>query len=204
MKLFDYKSYDDYVAAQVEGNQRKLRNSYVDPNSLDRLVGVLVEKYNLSPAKVLCHGTRRGLEMEYFIDSFKSRGIDIEITGTEISPTATNYPNTIQWDFHNVKDEWVNAIDLIYSNSFDHSYKPTECLDIWMSCVSDIGKCVLEYSYECDTKYGRTDPFGATLDEYKEFISKKYNIDEIISSEGLADLGLTHKGLRYYIIISKK
>ena len=204
MKIFDYKNYEEYVKAQVEGNQRKIKNSYVDPISLDKLVGVLFEKYNLSPSQILCHGTRRGLEQEYFINSFKSRGVEVQVTGTEISPTAVDYPNTIQWDFHDVKDEWVNAIDLIYSNSFDHSYKPIACLDAWMSCVSNKGKCVLEYSYDCDTKSGPTDPFAATLDEYIEFISEKYVVDEIITNEGLADKGLTHQGLRYYIIISKK
>ena len=204
MKIFDYKSYEEYVKAQVEGNQRKIKNSYVDPISLDKLVGVLFEKYNLSPSQILCHGTRRGLEQEYFINSFKSRGVEVQVTGTEISPTAVDYPNTIQWDFHDVKDEWVNAIDLIYSNSFDHSYKPIACLDAWMSCVSNKGKCVLEYSYDCDTKSGATDPFAATLDEYIEFISEKYVVDEIITNEGLVDKGLTHQGLRYYIIISKK
>lgn len=204
MKVFDYKSYEDYVKAQIDGNKRKINNSYVDPISLDKLVGVLFEKYKLSPSHVLCHGTRRGLEQKYFIDSFKSRGVDIKVTGTEISPTAINYPNTIEWDFHNVKDEWVDSIDLVYSNSFDHSYKPIACLDAWMSCVSKNGKCVIEYSYDCDTRSGATDPFAATLDEYIEFISEKYVVDEIITNEGLDDKGLTHKGLRYYIIISKK
>lgn len=202
MKIYDYKSYEEYVAAQVEGNKRKLKNSYVDPVSLDYLTNYLVEDLKLLPTEVICHGTRRGLEQKYFRDSFKKRGTDINIIGTEISPTAVDYPDTIQWDFHEVKPEWKSNIDLVYSNSFDHSYKPIECLDTWISCLSWKGVCVLEYSAECDTKSGATDPFAASLEEYKEFIEEKYKIVSILTNEGLTDKGETHKGLRYFIIIS--
>jgi hypothetical protein len=204
MKIYNYESYEDYVNAQIEGNKRKIKNSYVDPISLGGLVGHLYEQYSLKPSTILCHGTRRGLEQQYFLDVYKSLGITPNVIGTEISPTALDYPNTIQWDFHEVKPEWVGAVDLVYSNSFDHSYKPIDCLDAWMSCLTKDGKCVIEYSFDCDTKSGKVDPFAATLDEYKEFIERKYIINDIITNEGLEDKGLTHKGLRYFIIISNK
>ena len=66
--------------------------------------------------------------------------------GTEISPTATQFPNTIQWDFHDVKPEWISAADFIYSNSFDHSYDPEKCLSNWMSCIRSGGICVIEHT----------------------------------------------------------
>lgn len=202
MRIYNYSNYQEYVNAQIDGNKRKIRNSYVDPISISKLVKHLVVNYSLTPTNVLCHGTRRGLEQEYFMKAFNTFNISPKITGTEISPTASDYENTIQWDFHNVKDEWVGNVDLIYSNSFDHSYKPVNCLDAWMSCLTREGKCVIEYSSECDTVSGKTDPFAATLDEYREFIERKYVIDDIITNEGLDDEGLTHKGLRYFIIIS--
>lgn len=204
MKIYDYNSYEEYVAAQVEGNVRKINNSYVDPISIGMLVEHLYTKYLLKPELVLCHGTRRGLEQEYFKNSFESFGVYLTVIGTEISHTANQYPNTIQWDFHNVKDEWVGNVGLVYSNSFDHSYKPTDCLDAWMSCLSVDGKCVIEYSEVCDTKSGKTDPFAATLNEYKDFIEDKYTIDDIITNEGLKDMGKSHNGLRHFIIISNK
>ena len=204
MKIHKYDSYEDYVKAQIDGNIRKINNSYVDPNSIEMLVEHLYTKYSLKPNMVLCHGTRRGLEQQYFKDSFKLYDITPTIIGTEISPTSKDYPNTIQWDFHNIKDEWVGNVGLIYSNSFDHSYKHVDCLDAWMSCLSAGGKCVLEYSEVCDTKSDKTDPLGAMLDEYKEFIERKYNIDNIITNDGLSDKGKSHKGLRHFIIISNK
>lgn len=203
MKLYEYDSYEDYVAAQVEGNVRKINNSYVDPISLSGMIGHLYNTLNINPNLILCHGTRRGLEQQYFIETFSMLGCNPQVIGTEISHTATEYPNTIQWDFHNVKDEWVGSTDIIYSNSFDHSYKPKECLDTWMSCLSPDGVCVLEYSDICDVKSGTTDPFGATLDEYKEFISEKYQIIDILTNEGLEDKGQSYKGRRYYILIGK-
>jgi len=204
MKVYNYNSYDDYINAQIEGNTRKINNSYVDSVSLGVLVNHLYTDYSLKPNRIICHGTRRGLEQQYFLDLYKSLNVYPIVIGTEISPTATEYPNTIQWDFHDIKDEWINSIDLIYSNSFDHSYKPIDCLDAWMKCITVNGKCVIEYSSDCDTTNGRTDPFAATLEEYREFIERKYIINDIITNEGLPDNGLTHKGLRQFIIISNK
>ena len=73
-----------------------------------------------------------------------------------------------------------------------------------MSCLTKNGICVIEYSEECDTKSGRSDPFAASIEEYKEFISKDYEILEILSNDGLEDKGETFKGLRYYILITNK
>ena len=149
MELFKYKNYEDYKKNQIEANVRKINNSYVDPNSLHSLLNYLIEDLSINPKLILCHGTRRGLEQQYIIDFLKSLGHTPEVVGTEISHTATDYPHTIQWDFHKTKPEWVNNTDIIYSNSFDHSCKPQECLDIWMSCLNKNGVCVLEYSPEC-------------------------------------------------------
>jgi len=204
MKIYNYTDYNDYVNSQTEANVRKINNSYVDPISLSGLIGHLYIEYSMRPNLIICHGTRRGLEQKYFIDTFSQLGINPKVIGTEISHTATQYPNTIQWDFHNIKDEWIGNVDIIYSNSFDHSYKPIECLKTWMSCLTKDGICVIEYSEECDTKSGRSDPFAASIEEYKEFISKDYEILEILSNDGLEDKGETFKGLRYYILITNK
>lgn len=204
MKIYDYDSYEDYKKSQIDANVRKINNSYVDPNSLHFLLNYLVNELTINPKLILCHGTRRGLEQQYIIDFFKSIKSSPEVIGTEISHTATKYPNTIQWDFHDVKEEWIESTDIIYSNSFDHSYKPIECLDSWMSCLSDNGVCVLEYSKECDTKSGAIDSFGATLEEYKTFISEKYDIVDILDNIGIKDKGKTHQGIRYFIIIKNK
>ena len=108
MELFKYKNYEDYKKNQIEANVRKINNSYVDPNSLHSLLNYLIEDLSINPKLILCHGTRRGLEQQYIIDFLKSLGHTPEVVGTEISHTATDYPHTIQWDFHETKPEWVN------------------------------------------------------------------------------------------------
>jgi len=92
----------------------------------------------VSPIFGICHGTRRGKEQEWY-----AKYLDCNVIGTEISDTAEQFPNTIQWDFHMVKPEWRNSVDFIYSNSFDHSYNPEEGLTSWMSCLKREGYALL-------------------------------------------------------------
>ena len=171
MKIYKYKNYEEYIEIQKMANKRKIKNSYVDKNSLLGVIRYLYEDRKISP---------------------------------DISHTASEFENTIEWDFHIAKDEWIGNVDIIYTNSFDHSPKPKECLDIWMSCLKENGVCIIEYSDVCDSKSGRIDCFGATLDEYKEFITKKYDIVDILTNEGIPDAGLSHKGDRWYIIIKNR
>ena len=182
MEIYKYKNYEEYKKKQIEANVRKLDRTWVDPASLKNVMKYIHDNLNVKPRKILCHGTRRGLEQEYILDYFKDIK-DLEVIGTEISHTATEFPNTIQWDFHDVKDEWVGSIDIIYSNSFDHSIKPRECLDTWMSCLKQNGICVIEYSTHTDHKMCETDPFAATLHEYKDLIEEKYEIVEKTKGE---------------------
>jgi len=150
--------YDRYKAAQVEANKRKIDNVWVLEPNIAYLCDYI--KSHLGQPKFgLCHGTRRGDEQAWF-----RKYLGCEVIGTEISDTATQFPNTIQWDFHDVKPEWVNAVDFIYSNAFDHSYDPEACLNAWMSCIRLGGLCILEHtSRHGPRRVTETDPFGAEL-----------------------------------------
>jgi len=119
------------------------------------------------------------MEQEYFKLAFQDLGASTKVIGTEISPTATQFPNTIEWDFHNTKPEWIGSVDFIYSNAFDHSYKPAECLRGWMECLSPKGLCILEWS-NCHNGSSKMDPFGATIEEYRDMINSDYFLKEEI------------------------
>lgn len=204
MEIWKYKNYEEYKEKQIEANVRKLDRTWVDPASLKYVMKYIQINCNVTPKTILCHGTRRGLEQEYILDYFKDIE-DLEVIGTEISHTATQFPNTIQWDFHDVKDEWIGNVDIIYSNSFDHSIKPKECLDTWMSCLKDNGICVIEYSTHTDYKMCETDPFAATLHEYRNLIEEKYEIVEVINNKNIKDEAHNIlQGKRYYFVIRKK
>ena len=203
MYLHKYKDYEEYKNIQVIGNKQKLSYSWVNLNNLYKIVEFILD-INPKVSFGLCHGTRRGFEQKQIKEEFSKRGKDVNVIGTEISDTANQFESTIEWDFHIAKEEWINNTDIIYTNSFDHSPKPKECLDIWMSCLKENGVCIIEYSDVCDSKSGRIDCFGATLDEYKEFITEKYDIVDILTNEGIPDVGFSHKGDRWYIVIKNR
>ncbi len=152
---FDYEAYR---IIQEEGNKRKLNRIWVIEDNI-AYISNYIKSHIKNPRFGLCHGTRTGKEQEWF-----RKYIGCEVIGTEISSTAVNYPNTIQWDYHEVKPEWIDSVDFIYSNAFDHSYNPEKCLNAWMSCIKKGHICIIEHSSLHESKRStKLDPFGAEI-----------------------------------------
>jgi type VI protein secretion system component Hcp len=151
--------YETYKAVQQAGNIHKLTLVSANEAAIVELALVAREKAQIN--FVLCHGTRNGAEQRYF----KSVLTDARVLGTEISDTASQFENTIQWDFHEVKPEWRGAVDLLYSNSWDHTYDPNKLFATWGSCISPNGIMALEHTVgHLPDKRAALDPFGATID----------------------------------------
>jgi hypothetical protein len=148
--------YERYRKTQILANKRKIDTVWVREENIRFLAEYLRESLR-SPTFGLCHGTRRGLEQQWF-----RKYLGCEVIGTEISDTAAGFPDTIQWDFHDVKPEWIAATDFIYSNSLDHSYDPQKCLNAWVSCLRPEGLLIIEHSTD-HVEARETDPFGARL-----------------------------------------
>ena len=205
MKIYNYKDNEDYKKTQIEGYTAKVdTHSWVDTYAVRGLASYVFD-YNPDVSFGLCHGTRRGLEQEEFIKSFEHLGKDVEVVGTEIAPDAVErFPHTIEWDFHNVKDEWIGKTDFIFSNSFDHTDKPVECLDTWMSCLNDKGLCIIEWTSDDDGNSRPMDPFAASYTEYIKLIESKYEIVDILENEPEKDESWTFKGERFYFMIRRK
>ena len=161
---FDYELYRD---VQNRGNKKKSQAVWVREENIAFLAHYL--KRNVKEIQFgLCHGTRRGKEQEWF-----NKYLGCDVLGTEIADSAAEFPNTIQWDFHQVKTEWLKAADFIYSNSLDHSYDPEACLEAWMSCIKPGGVCILEYTSNHDSKHvTQLDPFGAELEQMLALIRR--------------------------------
>jgi hypothetical protein len=152
---FDYQRYREI---QTSANKQKLECAWAQEENIDFLSSYILRTIG-RPKFGLCHGTRRGVEQEWF-----RKTLACEVIGTEISETANEFPNTIQWDFHHVKPEWIDSVDFIYSNSFDHTYDPEKCLNAWMSCVRPGGLCILEHSsLHSPEGANEVDPFGADI-----------------------------------------
>ena len=168
MKIYKYNSYEDYVEAQTEANVRKLNLVWVNSQTID-----IVHNHNPFASTILCHGTRNAAEQKLFKEKYPAA----EILGTEISYTATKFPMTIQLDFHEQKPEWIGKWDIIYSNSFDHSYDPVKCMSTWADQLSNKGSLCIEAMLGDNNRSKRSDPL------------------EINESE-LIDIALS-KGMRY-------
>lgn len=171
--------YELYRRVQTAGNKRKINYTWAQEQNIVFLSNYVRAAIG-QPRFGLCHGTRRGKEQAWF-----RRSLHCEVIGTEISDTAEQFPHTIKWDFHDTKAEWIDAVDFIYSNAFDHCYDPDRCLNAWMSCIRPGGLCVLEHtSYH--ERANQLDPFGAHISQMPHLIRTwgrgKFDVREIINA----------------------
>lgn len=176
-----YFDYPKYVKEQKKASNQKKDEAWVIEENIAFLSEYLKEHLGQISFGI-CHGTRRGLEQEWF-----NKYLGCKMIGTEISDLARNFPNTIQWDFHNTKPEWINSVDFIYSNSFDHSYDPETCLNSWISCLVDNGICIIEHSAAHEPSgVTDTDPFGVELSILPFVILQwgrgRYSVSEVIKA----------------------
>lgn len=176
MKQYDY-DWDEYLKWQLEANQRKRHMVWVSRRNIEFLCDYLGD----SVSSILCHGTRRGKEQQWF----KARYPNALVMGTEISPSATDFPMTIEHDFHNPTGMLV---DVIYSNSLDHAFDPYRALKVWHS---EADRVLIEHSDgDFDDRVTKFDPFGASFDELRQLISRYGRVLDVL------DLPEKHVGIR--------
>lgn len=185
MKVAKFETYEEYVKIQTEINKRKLDRVAVTDKEL-QFIASYIKEHISQPSFGICHGVRNGYEVKQFRELLR-----IDVIGTEISETATQFENVIQWDFHEVKDEWNSNVDFIYSNSWDHSYDPQKLFDQWMSCIKPTGRCFVQWT-EAHSEAGvkEADCFGASLSEMQAILNAKYQVEEVISIQPPLDAKL--------------
>lgn len=155
--LHAYESYEQYREIQVRHNRRKVERVWADEGTLSRLCDELrkamPEKRQL---RGICHGTRNGFEQRFLADH---AGFDV--IGTEISDTAERFDRTVQWDFHDVNDEWLAVFDFVYTNALDHAYDPALAIETWLNQLSADGVLALEITEANGPgESSKVDPFG--------------------------------------------
>lgn len=180
MLLYKYRNYEHYVHAQKSKTEEVIcKVAWAKTAILERIV---FHMQNIDDKLLgICHGVRNGWEVFELRRLF---GDKARILGTEIADISvaggtdnSNDPDIIQWDFHNVKEDWLNSVDFIYSNALDHSYDPQLCFERWMSCISKRGTCFIEWTTGHAGKSNEIDPFGANREEYREMFSA-YTVEE--------------------------
>ncbi|MEI2387339.1 hypothetical protein [Breoghania sp. JC706] len=154
--LYEYESYEQYRDVQTFYNKQKIKNVWADEKTL-RLIGEkLAARKPGEKLKGLCHGSRNGFEQSCFIKAF---GFDV--IGTDISDTATQFDNSVQWDFHDRNEEWVAAFDFVYTNSHDQSWNPRQAFATWLDQLKDDGLLVIEHTNSHGpSEASQMDPFG--------------------------------------------
>ena len=160
--LYEYKSYEQYRDSQIYYNKKKIDWVWADEETLKRvakIVEVSQKSVENQTYKIqgVCHGSRNGFEQ-----SFLSKIIpNSNIIGTDISDTAKNFENSIQWDFHDENPEWLRKFDFVYSNSLDQSWKPKHALCTWLNQIKSGGIVIIEHTrYHGPEHVGEGDPFG--------------------------------------------
>lgn len=155
--LHEYGSYEEYRDVQVFHNKRKIDAIWADEATLSRVADVVCARNPGGKIKGLCHGARNGFEQNHL----NGLGRDIMALGTDISDTAKDYDNSVQWDFHDVNPEWVGQFDFVYSNSLDQSWKPKHALETWLGQVKRDGVLIIEHTEGHGPKHSsQMDPFG--------------------------------------------
>ena len=174
MKLLKFNSYEDYKRIQIETNKRKLQKISTTAKEL-RFVANFIQKNIPEASFGLCHGVRNGYEVKQL-----RALLGVNVLGTEISETANQFEHVMQWDFHDVKQEWTGNVDFIYSNAWDHSYDPDAMLRSWMSCLRPNGRCFLQWTRRhTDRALRGADCFGLSFDEMIQWASKDYKVEKV-------------------------
>ena len=157
--------YEYYKRVQTEGNKRKLANVFADEATCRVICDALIED-GVKVARALCHGSRNGAELKWFADM-----LGCEATGTDISDTATQFENMVQWDFHEPREEWKGAFDLVYTNSHDHAYDPVRALRTWAGQLAPGGRLVVEHTdAHLPGAVNELDPFGIEAVAFPYFV----------------------------------
>tara|TARA_A100001011_G_scaffold396786_1_gene495788 strand:- start:727 stop:1464 length:738 start_codon:yes stop_codon:yes gene_type:complete len=155
--LHEYESYEQYKKVQIHFNQKKIDSVWADKTTMHKIGEIVKKNTNASLIKGICHGTRNGYEQNYLNENFKG----FEVIGTDISPTAVEYKNSLQWDFHDENKEWSGKFDFVYSNSLDQSWKPAMALETWLNQLKKNGVLIVEHSTaHGPLSAGKMDPFG--------------------------------------------
>tara|TARA_R110000796_G_scaffold106618_1_gene217067 strand:+ start:3895 stop:4578 length:684 start_codon:yes stop_codon:yes gene_type:complete len=174
-RIYRHETYEDYKNAQEICATNGEKNIWISNKEIDLLTNHMVS--NIGGMDFgLCHGVRNGYEVNKLYDKLietKKVSKDFKLVGTEISKFASKYKNVIQWDFHEIKDEWVKKADFIYSNSIDHSYNPRLALSQWFKCLKpNVGNLYLHWSGPSQLSDDPTpaDMFQAGLEDFKKII----------------------------------
>lgn len=171
LTLYEYPDYDTYRAVQTAGNKAKIKRQFVKEShviTLSRAIDAGIGPVSFG----LCHGTRRGLEQAWFSAHLAGNP---HVLGTEISDTATDFPATVQWDFHETNPDWLGRADFVYSNSWDHAFDPARAFAAWVESLRPGGWLLLDHNRnQAPESANALDPFGVTYERLVAMLEAQF------------------------------
>ena len=133
MKLYKYNNYDEYKEIQIKGYQSKKTNVWVNTDHLKNILAPYILKYNPDVSFGICHGTRRGLEQQAFIDGFKKKIEENSFLEWE-EVYENQYYGTLKSELQRIWDDGKTVIfdvDVIGGLNIKKQY-PKNCLSIFI------------------------------------------------------------------------
>ena len=147
-KLYRINHHDKtlYKKIQIEANIRKLgKGRGGRKTDWEERIKLIVDNFvndhivsSQDYIKGVCMGARDGSEVILFEKmleiALKKMKLfpTVNIIGTDISPSATLFPQMIVHDFHETMPENIGQVDFIYSNSLDQAIDPKKALSVWI------------------------------------------------------------------------
>lgn len=197
--LYEYPDYETYLKVQTLGNKSKIKWQAVKESHI-RLLSDWMNRTLGVVTFGLCHGTRRGAEQAWF-RSHLSGGP--RVIGTEISDTASEFPDTVRWDFHDTNPEWDQRADFVYSNSWDHAFAPRRAFEAWFASLRPGGVMLLDHSRDQVAEAANElDPFGISHDGLTALLADLFQ-DRATLLPGL-DYRKTNPEYRARVVILQK
>ena len=152
--LHNYENSSVYAKNQQVKTSKKIAEGYdrswCSEETISLITSYLVGKFGEQEFKGICHGTRIGKEVEWFNKHLPTGSY---VLGTDIEPSATKFSNTIEHDFHEIKDEWLNSFDFVYSNSQDHAKNPKKAIGNWLLSLNESGFLFIEHNRSHGKKF---------------------------------------------------
>jgi hypothetical protein len=148
--------FEEYRKIQIFHNKRKIDQIWADESTIGVIAAYARAHINVV-TRGICHGTRRGYEQSEF-----ARKLGCPVIGTEISDTAVQFNSTVQWDFHEQKEDWRGKFSFVYSNSLDQAFDPKKAMSTWVEQLAPQGLVFIEHTMAHSTLgASEMDPFGA-------------------------------------------
>lgn len=171
MKQHKFRNHAAYVKAQRNITCRKLnRSGGGRVFTSQRVVDAVHKLWDGKPFKFgLCHGVRKGIELDMFEETFGGKWV-----GTEIVKELCDGKRVIHRDMADPIPSWYNACDVIYTNSWDHARQPADVASTWLQCLALGGRLCIEWTpwhEKIGVKGNKADCFAASADEYREILN---------------------------------